>query len=103
MVYNISGMLNASSALSLAQGTNVLFGGYMFGYCIIAILFFVTFMVLKQQGYSAIASFTASWWFITIVSFLLKPADLIDAFTFWAVLLIMILSTGMLYLSGNSD
>lgn len=103
MVYNLSGMQNASSLMDMAVGTNVIFGGYVFGPFVLFIICFVTFITLKTKGYAAPACFATAMWLTTLVNLLLKPMGLIGNKSFWSVIILMCISTVLLFLSGNVD
>ena len=101
--YNLSNFTNASSILGLAQASNSIFGGYVFGYFTLVIVFFVIFLILKQQGYVGSACFAVSCWVITLLAMLLKPMDLIDSYGFWCTMILTSISAVTLYWTGTQD
>jgi len=101
--YNLSNFTNASSILSLAQSSNSIFGGYIFGYFTLLIVFFVIFLILKQQGYHGSACFAVSCWIVTLLAMLLKPMNLIDSYAFWSIIILTALSAVTLYWTGTQD
>ena len=103
MTYNISIMQNASSVMELAQGTNQILGGYFFGYFLLLIIWFVTFVALKGKNYFTSACISTACWLTMLVAIFLRPMGLIDNTTLWTVIIITALASLGLFLSGNMD
>jgi len=96
-------MTSASNPMALAQGTNEILGGYVFGYFVLFVIMFTLFFSLKAKGYQGAASFAVACWLSTIIALFLRGMSLLDNYVFWGMLLLSAVSAGLLYLSGNAD
>ena len=103
MVYNITAMQNATTLAAMAQGTNVVLGGYYFGYMVLMIIFIVPFLALKTKGFVAPICLAVSCWLTTLTALFLRPLMLIDNYAFWVCILLTPISVAILFFSGNVD
>ena len=100
--YNLTDATNSSNMLELVKNTDlILGGGYFFGWFVLIIIGFVTFVTLKAKGYKTAGSFTVSLWFCMIISWMLRAMGLIDNYTLWACVILTVGSVFALFLSGN--
>jgi len=99
--FNLTTIKNSSSMLGLAQGTDVLLKGHWFGWSVLFILAFITFITLKGKGYATSACFSVTCWFCLIISWLLRTMSLIDNYTMWGIVFLTIGSIFALFMSGN--
>ena len=83
--FNLTGMMNSTNHLAVAQGTNTILGGYFFGWFTLFIIAFITFVTLKGKGYATSACFTVTCWFSMIIAWMLRAMSLIDNYTLWGV------------------
>ena len=103
MSYNLTSMTNATTLAGLAEGTNSIMGGHIFGYMVILMIFIVAFIVLKQKGTHTAACFAVASWLVTLTVIFFRPMNLIDNVTLWMGILLTPISVFVLYLSGTSD
>ena len=87
--------------MDMAQGTNAILGGFVFGYFVLIIIFVITFASLKIKGYSASACFATGSWLITLTALFLRPMGLLDNYIFWVAILMTPIAAFVLFLSSR--
>ena len=97
--YNITRMMNETAGLAdLARQTNVILGGFYFGYFTLAIIGIVVFVYLKRI-YHPLTCAAGSAWVMMLTSIFLRSLGLIDNLTFWICIMLVPLSIFALWLS----
>jgi len=99
--YNLTNIQNSSHLLGMVQQTDVMLGGYYFGWFTLFILAFVSFVTLKAKGYTNAACFSVTCWFCVIIGWFLRTMSLLDNYTMWTLVVVTIGSVLVLFLSGN--
>ena len=102
-MYNITNVTGSNGVVALAQGTDQILGGHIFGYFTLFVIIFTLFIALKSRGYHPAASFAVGCFVSTFIALLLRAMNLLDNYTFWGMILLCGVSICMLCLAGNSD
>jgi len=104
-LYNITSIMDSmnsgGSYGALARSTNIILGGYYFGWIILAIVAIIMFLYLKKLGWQAISSITTTMFVDVIVAIFLLGIGLINAYTFWGLIAIFGLTILGLFLSNR--
>jgi len=101
MVYNITNITASRGMLGLAQNTQSALGGYFIGWSILLMIFVVVFVVLLNKNYKMSGAFSASCWFVMMISWFLRAMSLIDNATLWSCVFLAVGSIFILFLSDN--
>jgi hypothetical protein len=103
--YNITAMLSSAQGgiAGLAQSTNIVLGGFYYGYFILFMVALITFIFLVSKGYQKPACFATACWMLSITALFLRPLNLIDSYAFWICIFATPIAIFVLWLSGRPE
>ena len=102
-IYNLTNATNSANMVELAQATNGILGGYVFGWFVLFFVFLVVFLSMKAKLTYNSACFAVSSWVCLFLSFMLRAMTLIDNKTMWVVVLLASASVFALFIEGTSS
>jgi hypothetical protein len=102
-IYNLTAMTSVTNLGDMAVATNTILGGYYFGYFIIGMVWFITFIFVRSKQWNTTAAAITATWLMTIVGMFLRPIGLIDNLTFWILIIMGSLMVPAAILRGRNE
>lgn len=77
LLYNTTNLTNADNPYDMAVALNDVVDGFV-GYAILAITFFIPFIVLNQNTQNAVSAFGGSIFFTAVIATIMLPLNMIS-------------------------